>query len=307
MRLDTSILSCSHAGGMGSTSFVGGVSDGTVGSVAFDFVGPFTEKLVAHKNMFFFEDFYIMSSSNISAISSTTSALVVSSIEQRRMFNTTAFSSSGIIPAGSNITLDPSTTQWIWSDNVGYLLLDIDQLNTKLHVSTMIQTGSWESIGAHVGSVSVPMFSFYLEHLSVTNASYSIAVVPNIDLKEWKSIFSDLHSEINVISNNEYENIVIFGNVCFATFYPGSSPTFNAGIGWNITVSMPGTYLFVNSGDNFTAYVGNPVQKQFNASILIDLAVQSSGNCSYSNNLASIAVSNPSNDGNTVSSSCMLI
>jgi chondroitin AC lyase len=193
----------------GLTSFVGAVTDGLYGAVAFDFKSPH-DLLEAKKSWFFFDEEYVCLGS---AIKPKKSLPVVTTINQVLLKSDVSIMQNGIkkiLPKG-NRALD--NVKWVYQDKIGYLFPE----PTSIHISNQTETGRWSDItdqkNISNALVSTDIFKLYFDHGDKINEtdiygnrimeqypSYQYIVVPDIT-----------EQKLNETSNNNH-NIKILAN-----------------------------------------------------------------------------------------------
>lgn len=168
----------------GLTEFVGAVTDGMYGAVAFDFKSPH-DPLAAKKAWFFFDREYVCLGSGIA---SRGNLPVVTSLNQCLLAGDVTVSGSGgkrRIDRGEHTIRN---VQWIHHDHTGYLFPESAEAN----LLNNSQTGSWYSINRQTSSsreeISMDVFKLWLNHGSrVQNGTYAYVVVPGISAEEMDS------------------------------------------------------------------------------------------------------------------------
>jgi len=145
----------------GVTGFVGAVTDGVYGAVAFDFISPhdFTR---ARKGWFFFDDEYMCLGSGIE--SPTRNLPVVTTINQTLLKGEVMVAQEGAgetIDKGEHIL---NKTRWVYHNGTGYLFPD----STTVHLSNREESGSWTHITkqsrASKELVTLDVFSLWIDH-----------------------------------------------------------------------------------------------------------------------------------------------
>ena len=162
---------------MGTTDFVGGVSDGTYGLAACDWERG---KLSAKKSWFFFDDCVVCLGAGITA---TSDADVITTLNQCYLAGDVVLDDardSTILSQGKHAS---KSAKWLWHDSVGYVFLE----PADLHVENQTKSGSW-----HVSNRRYPdqaesseLFTAWLDHgVSPQGSSYAYAVVPGASRNE---------------------------------------------------------------------------------------------------------------------------
>jgi chondroitin AC lyase len=175
-------LSCDQTQEVNHTSFVGGVSDGMNGAVAFDFLRDTGVcVLTARKSYFLVDDVVVAVGTNITTAPDCLIP-VTTSIDQRGLTGQAWYGSS---PANPPTLLPPNSAlfrvdgqPYIWHDNVTYISLLPDTSSQPWLVGNAAQSGSWSEIAPAANiPVSVPMLTLNIPHGSKTsNAGYAYAI-----------------------------------------------------------------------------------------------------------------------------------
>lgn len=145
----------------GVTGFVGAVTDGEYGALAFDFISPhdFTR---ARKGWFFFDDEYICLGSGIET--PTRTLPVVSTINQTLLKGEVIAAQEGVgetVEKGEHIL---KNARWVYHNGTGYLFPD----STTIHISNQEESGKWTDITkqsrASKELVTLDVFSLWIDH-----------------------------------------------------------------------------------------------------------------------------------------------
>src|SRR5690554_3788734 len=161
----------------GLTDFVGAVTDGIYGAVAFDFQSPH-DNLQARKSWFFFDEEYVCLGT---AIKSGSDLPVATTINQVLMQSDVTVAQEGKVkklPRGKR-ALDK--VKWVYQDKIGYIFPE----PTTIHLSNQAENGRWSDITDQKNIsqeiVSKDVFKLWFDHGSrPQNGSYQYMVVPNI-------------------------------------------------------------------------------------------------------------------------------
>ncbi|KDR85027.1 hypothetical protein GALMADRAFT_52424 [Galerina marginata CBS 339.88] len=170
-------LVCGTTQQSGVESFVGGVSDDSVGVAAMRYTNPLTASLHWQKVWFFLEDDvqHVM----ISNMSSSTDAPVFTVLDQKRHSGTVILNDA---ESGSMTKAIPET---LWHANVGYSFPDF---NGTASVSVQIgeKTGNWAVIGTSTQPpITVDLFAAWIQHDTIS-APISYTVFPGTTQKAFK-------------------------------------------------------------------------------------------------------------------------
>ncbi len=202
---------------MGTTDFVGGVSDGAYGLAAYDFE---REGLTAKKSWFFFDDEVVCLGAGINADAGDT---VVTTLNQCRL-------SGDVIRAkvDGKQTLDCGdhdldTPEWLWHDSVAYVLLE----PAKLRLQNDARSGSWHASNRRYPETEETreLFTTWIDHGTAPQAAtYGYIVVPGIDRDEVTDYAGKV--PIRVLVNNERLQAVAhdqLGLIAMAFYSPGET------------------------------------------------------------------------------------
>jgi len=254
-------LSPSKMQSKGKTSFVGGVSDGTYGLAAMDFV---RDTLSAKKAWFYFDDEFVCLGAGLTC---PTDNLVLTSINQC-LLNGAVTASTGAAPlaAGEH---DLADVQWVHHDGIGYFFPG----KARVHVKAGPQTGSWAEIGAGSGeTVSRDVFSLWLEHgKNVTNQSYQYIVMPNVDAAALAARVE--RNAVEILSNTPTLQAVRHKGLKLIAAAFWQAGRLDAGPGWNVNVDKPGLLLLRETGDGLQVAVSNPENQALTVNVEIDRAL----------------------------------
>ena len=202
----------------GLTDFVGAVTDGLIGAVAFDFKSPH-DMTEAKKSWFFFGDEYVCLGTDINA--DRKDMAVFTTINQGLMRSDVIIKQNEeteILEKGNRVMKD---IKWVYHDNMGYIFPE----PTTINLSNQIEQGRWSDITDQKNIseeiVSEEVFMLWFDHGErPQNASYQYIVVPDITEQElqktsnsnrWIEILSNT-SEIQAVSHKKLE-------ICQIAFY----------------------------------------------------------------------------------------
>jgi chondroitin AC lyase len=180
----------------GLKDFVGGVSDGAYGAVAFDFQSPH-DPLRARKAWFFFDDEYI---SLGAGIQSQSSYPVNTTLNQTLLNTEVKIGKDGdmvLLPQGEH---QLEAVSWVQQDKVAYLFPS----PSSVRVRNATATGDWRQINhqawATAEEVRKETFTLWLDHgIRPDNASYAYIVIPNIassDIEDYQK-----KADVKILAN----------------------------------------------------------------------------------------------------------
>ena len=202
----------------GLTDFVGAVTDGLYGAVAYDFRSPH-DLVKAKKSWFFFDDEYVCIGTDINSSKRLT---VNTTINQVLMRSDVAGKINGqIITKLGEASRKISAVKWIYHDKVGYIFPD----TTTIFLSNRAEQGRWSDITDQINIseelVTKDVFTLGFDHGERPNdASYQYMVVPDVSEQEIKETSDDNRgieilsssSQIHAVKNNKL-------NICQLAFY----------------------------------------------------------------------------------------
>ncbi len=180
---------------LGTSAFVGGVSDGRYGCAAFDFA---RDDLFARKAWFFFDDEFICLGAGIRC----TGADPVNTTLNQCFLNGEVTVSRDGIPhslARGNHAIDQ--VDWIHHDGTTYLFPQ----PARVHLANEARTGTWHEINRAGSSepVTHDVFTLWLDHgVSPMNACYAYIVAPTLtpaDLEAYSA-----HSPVEILANEPH-------------------------------------------------------------------------------------------------------
>ena len=241
----------------GLTDFVGAVTDGRYGAVAYDFKSPH-DPLAAQKAWFFFDEEYVCLGTGISARSPLPVATTVNQCLLQGEVVVKAGNRKSTVAPGEHKWDDVS---WIYHDGVGYLFPEPAEVN----LSNQAQTGSWFKINQQTTSpkeeVSREVFKLWISHgTRVTNGAYQYVVVPSTTLQKLEA--APANRNIEILSNSsEVQAVKHHGlNICQALFF--SSGEIKVADGLKVGIDSPGLVMVKTDGNTIKELsVADPSRK----------------------------------------------
>ena len=181
----------------GLTDFVGAVTDGMYGAVAFDFISAH-DMTHAKKSWFFFDDKYVCIGTDIA---SRPNLPVFTTVDQVLMRNEISIHQAGetkILPRGSH---QLNNIKWVLHDRVGYVF----PTATTIHVSNQAEQGRWSDITLQKNIskevVTKDVFALWFDHgQSPDDGSYQYMVIPDISKEELEHS-SQNNGNLEILSN----------------------------------------------------------------------------------------------------------
>lgn len=161
----------------GLTDFVGAVTDGLYGAVAFDFISSH-DGIKAKKSWFFFDEEYVCLGTDISAESDLPVATTVNQVLMKSKVTVMQNDKAKQLPAGNR---ELEQVKWVHQDKTGYIFPEPE----TIQLSNQEEQGRWsditdqKNISAEI--VTEKVFALWFDHGgSPDNASYQYIVVPNV-------------------------------------------------------------------------------------------------------------------------------
>ncbi len=237
---------------MGTTHFVGGVSDGQYGMAADDFA---CSGLVARKNWIFFDQEIVCLGAGITSSSDNP---VVTTINQCRLRGDVDVSIDGhiqIMPLGE---CQLENVEFVWHDHVAYGLLE----PAAVSIRNGRQTGNWYTANRSYPdkAESQNIFTLWIDHGShPQRASYAYVVFPSIAINKVPHRLVD--SPVHILSNTPELQAVKHDDLKFvsAAFYePGALHIDSNRV---IRVNQPCLLLTRFTDDHTTWSVSDPQQE----------------------------------------------
>jgi len=182
----------------GLTDFVGAVTDGLYGAVAFDFKSPH-DLLEAKKAWFFFDEEYVCLGTDIR---SPFDFPLVTTVNQVLMRSDVTISQGGVVKKLSKGSRELSEIDWVYQDGVGYIFPE----PATVFLSNQEETGRWSDITDQKNIsqelVRQDVFKLWFDHGSRPDrASYQYIVVPGVKEEEI-STHDGSRKNIEIIANS---------------------------------------------------------------------------------------------------------
>jgi chondroitin AC lyase len=173
---------------MGTTSFVGGVSDGTYGASAMDLV---TGEMKAKKAWFYFDKEIVCLGTGITC---TTANPINTTVNQTLLRGSVKTAESKDLPRGEKTLTGAS---WAWHDGFGYIF----PAGQNVHLRNDAQTGSLFLLGPWPKDpITKDVFSLWIDHgATPQNGTYSYVIVPGSTAEQTAADAAKL--PVQVVSN----------------------------------------------------------------------------------------------------------
>lgn len=229
----------------GVTDFVGAVTDGTYGAVAFDFVSPL-DPLSVRKSWFFFDDEFVALGAGIRSDSEYP---VATTLNQSLLNGDVVSGQSGgatsVLHRGEH---DLTELVWVHHDSTAYLFPE----PTAVRVENTERTGSWQDINEQAWARASEeerkeVFTLWLDHgAAPQRKGYAYIVVPGIGVADVGGYLKA--SPIDVLVNTPEVQAVAHegsGIVQLVFYEPGEV---EIGGGVTLAVDSPGLVMVKMSG-----------------------------------------------------------
>lgn len=179
----------------GLTNFVGAVTDGLYGAVAFDFKSPH-DLTEAKKSWFFFDEEYVCLGTDIKSKPDLPVATTINQVLMRSDVTVMQDGTKKILPQGNRVA---EKVKWVYHDKVGYIFPE----PTTINVSNQPETGRWSDItdqkNISTELVKEDVFTLWFNHGNKPNgASYQYMVVPNVSEQQ---LAGSGNRSIEILSN----------------------------------------------------------------------------------------------------------
>lgn len=244
----------------GAMDFVGGVTDGLFGAVAFDFISPH-HSLLAKKSWFFFDDVYVCLGADIYSDSQYP---VVTTVNQCRLNGDVVI---GKVSDTSRVldkdSLSTDSLSWAWHDGVGYIFPSTQHISLQKNEVS----GMWFNVNHQTSSSKEPVkgavFKLLIEHgEKPLDSTYSYVVVPGVS-KEKLPGYMKIPT-IRILSNTKDLQSVehLDKNIVYAACYKSCKLKFGDKRN-DIETESPGMYMakFDSEGEMFSLTVSDPSRK----------------------------------------------
>jgi chondroitin AC lyase len=193
----------------GLTNFVGAVTDGLYGAVAFDFKSPH-DMLEAKKSWFFFDEEYVCLGAGIKPKKSLPVVTTINQVLLRSEVSILQDGQKKVLPKGSRVA---ENVKWVYQDKIGYIFPE----PTTINISNQTETGRWSDITDQKNIskelVSEDVFKLWFNHGDKINEtdihgkrkmekfpSYQYIVVPDISEQKLAETSGNNHN-IDILSN----------------------------------------------------------------------------------------------------------
>lgn len=211
----------------GLTDFVGAVTDGLYGAVAFDFKSPH-DMTEAKKSWFFFNEEYVCLGTGINSEPDLPVVTTINQVLMRSDVSVMQEDKVKRVPHGSRRL---ENVKWVHQDRVGYLFPQPE----TIHLSNQMEQGRWSDITDQKNIpqeiVSEEVFSLWFDHgNSPENAAYQYIVVPDIGVEELEQT-GNINRGIEILSNSSGIQAVKHNKlgICQMAFYKAGEVDISGG------------------------------------------------------------------------------
>lgn len=256
---------------LGLTDFVGAVTDGVYGAVAFDFKSPH-DPLIARKSWFFFDDEYVCLGAGISCRQQLS---VVTTLNQCLLRGDVTLSSGNRQSVISKGEKEYENVDWVFHDGIGYLFPE----PAKIELMNDNATGSWWNINKQTstpkGEVRMDVFKLWLDHgKRPSDATYQYIVVPATSLEK----MNNAGKNITILANSPVIQAVVHkvSGICQAVFYKGGE----VAIGEKLTLfsDNPGIVMVKMKNGTITEIsVSDPNRELTRFNLFVSARIEGSG------------------------------
>jgi chondroitin AC lyase len=241
----------------GLTDFVGAVTDGIYGAVAFDFRSPH-DMVRARKSWFFFDKEYVCIGTDIN---SKPDLPVATTINQVLLRSDVTIMQEGVIKKLPRGNRELNAVKFVYQDKIGYIFPS----PSTVHLSNQEEQGRWSDItdqkNISTELVHMDVFKLWFDHgKSPDSASYQYIVVPDVSKQELIET-SGNDRGIEILSNNSDIHAVKNSELGISqiAFYKASEVKISDGL--TIRMSSPGmAMLKVRNGKAYELTVADPAR-----------------------------------------------
>lgn len=216
----------------GLTKFVGAVTDGLYGAVAFDFKSPH-DYLEVKKSWFFFDKEYVCLGAGVKPKSNLAVVSTLNQVLLRSEVNINQNGEKKVLPKGNRVA---ENVKWVHQDKVGYIFPN----STTINISNQTETGRWSDLTDQKNiskeEVKTDIFKLWINHGDKINETdihgkrkmqklptYEYIVVPNVSVEGLEET-SKNNRGIEILANTEELQAVkhhVLGQVQLAFYRAG--------------------------------------------------------------------------------------
>jgi len=242
----------------GFRDFVGAVTDGLYGAVAFDFISPH-DNLKAKKSWFFFDEEYVCLGTGINSRPNLPVATTINQVLMRSDVTINQEGKTEKLPKGRH---ELENVKWVHHDKIGYIFPEA----TTINVSNRVEQGRWSDITDQKNisdeKVSEEVFTLWFNHgEKPDSASYQYIVVPDVN-KEVLTNTANKNQNIEILSNTPDLQAVKSNKleICQLAFYKAGEIKISKNA--KISLESQGMAMIKMQGDKIKAItVADPSRK----------------------------------------------
>lgn len=237
----------------GRSDFVGGVTDGTHGVAAMEYL---RDGLTAHKAWFFLDDAVLCLGAGITCDGPES---VLTSVNQCAGSSSVDVSVSGRtsqLPEGQSVS---GAVDWIHHDGMGYRFLT----PAKVVANVSTQRGSWHDVHHRESDrpVERDVFNLWIDHGARPNgAQYAYVVYPDISIEAMRALCETPPVTILRQSNELLAISSLQGDLLQAAFFEPGQVTW--GDAKTLSVDQPCLLMLNTATKPACLFVSDPTQKQ---------------------------------------------
>jgi chondroitin AC lyase len=252
-----SLKPASDWGVPGTSTFAGGVSDGTYGAEAFSY-NRFD--VAAQKSWYFFDKEEVALGAAIK--SSNTTYEVDTTINQCLLTSTVSYetTASSTIQTMTTGTVTPAGLKWVYQGGVGYFFISPASNAT---IQAVAQSGTWSALNTAASSSTVTqnVFTLYIDHgTAVSNGAYSYIAVPGIAASGMDAYLAA--NPIQVLSNTATLQAVQQTTLGMVQAVYYSAGSLNISSGQTLTSNGPSTLMLQRQTNVMKLTAANPQATQ---------------------------------------------
>lgn len=248
-------------GEVGSTSFVGGVSDSLYGTTTYD---QNYNGVAVKKSWFFFDKEVVALGAGIK---STQRENITTTVNQSWLTGDVYTSENAVVNTSSpNSVTSLSAPQWVLHDSIGYFF----PAGGNVVASNQQQSGSWNKInqGQSSATITGDVFKLWLNHgANPTGAKYAYVIVPGITTADAMQHYPVSNLKIVVNSDSVQAVRNLQQNMMQIVFHKAGSVTDDS---VTISVDKPCVVLLKNlNTSQVIGHIADPAQT--NTDIVVSL------------------------------------
>ena len=278
----------------GTMDFVGAVTDGLYGAVAFDFRSPH-DPVEAKKAWFFFDMEYVCLGTGIRSGGNYPVATTLNQCSLNGDVITMSGNQQQIQSQGER-TLD--NVNWVLHDSIGYLF----PIPVQVNLSNQSASGSWFQINRQTNvskeEVRMDMFKLWIDHgRRVSDGNYQYVVIPGIDKGNMEKYAKN--PTIEILSNTSEIQAVQHKilNISQIIFYQSGEIRLPGDL--TVRMDAPGVLMIKTDGNNIKEIsVSDPSRKMGKIHFSVNRKIEKQGEnfksvWNTSNNFSEISINLP--------------